>query len=217
LSEGFRVALIGGMSNVGKSTTGAALAARLGWDYRSTDKLARHPGRPWLFAPAPVPDHVAEHYTTLTPDQLIASVLAHYRNMRPMLRELIVARAGDAAEAPLVLEGSALWPEFVAELDIPGVRAVWLTADHALIEARIRRDSAIETLAPRERTMTENFIARTRLYDDAMMAAVRRLGLPFVEVADGTGVEAIVDACLAVFSGGGAAAGGFLAPSERRL
>jgi len=193
-----RVALIGGTSNVGKSTTAAALAARLGWDCRSTDKLARHPGRPWMFAPAPVPDHVAEHYLTLTPDELIASVLAHYRNMRPMLRELIAAHATDPARSPLVLEGSALWPEFVAELDIPGVRAVWLTADHALIEARIRRDSDIGSLPPRERRTTENFMVRTRLYDDAMMAAVQRLGLPFIRVTDGAGVGDVVDACLRV-------------------
>jgi hypothetical protein len=160
--------------------------------------MARHPGRPWAFKPAPVPDHVAEHYTTLAPDELIASVLAHYRGMRPMLRELITRRATDPAEPPLVLEGSALWPEFIAKLDLPGVRAVWLTADHGLIEARIRRDSEIEGLAPEVRAMTETFIARTRLYDDAMMAAVRRLGLPFVEVTEGQGVDDVVDACLRV-------------------
>ncbi len=201
MSEVFRVALIGGTSNVGKSTTALALAARLGFEHRSTDKMARHPGRPWMFAPGPVPEHVAEHYTTLTPDELIASVLAHYRGMRPMIRELVTQRAADPAERPLVLEGSALWPAFVAELDAPGVRAVWLTADHDLIEARIRRDSDFEALAPDLRAMTQRFIARTRLFDDAMMAAVRRLGLPFVEVTGRASVEEVAAACLDALRG----------------
>lgn len=40
-----RVILIGGSSHVGKSTLAQYQAAKLGWNYRSTDKLARHPGR----------------------------------------------------------------------------------------------------------------------------------------------------------------------------
>lgn len=43
-----RVILIGGSSHAGKSTLAQALAAELGWSYGSTDKRARHPGRPWL-------------------------------------------------------------------------------------------------------------------------------------------------------------------------
>jgi 2-phosphoglycerate kinase len=42
-----RVVLIGGTSNVGKSTVAQAVAERLGFEYLSTDELARHPGRPW--------------------------------------------------------------------------------------------------------------------------------------------------------------------------
>jgi hypothetical protein len=45
--HGARVVLIGGTSNVGKSTLAQAVAERLGFEYLSTDGLARHPGRPW--------------------------------------------------------------------------------------------------------------------------------------------------------------------------
>jgi 2-phosphoglycerate kinase len=41
-----RVLLIGGTSNVGKSTVAQAVAKKLGFEVLSTDKLARHPGRP---------------------------------------------------------------------------------------------------------------------------------------------------------------------------
>jgi 2-phosphoglycerate kinase len=192
-----RVVLIGGTSHVGKTTTARALAARLGWETVSTDKLARHPGRPWPTPTWVVPDHVAEHYAMLSPDQLIDSVLTHYRGMWPMVRELIEARASDPYAAPLVLEGSALWPELVATLDMPTVRAVWLTADDALFTDRIRRESRFDDADAAGRQLIESFAARTRLYNATMMAHVRRLGLTYVEVTAAMSEPDVTDAVLA--------------------
>jgi 2-phosphoglycerate kinase len=200
LSAGFRVALIGGASHAGKSTTARAVAARLGGEAISTDSLARHPGRPWPTPTWVVPDHVAEHYRTLTPDELIADVLAHYRRIWPMVRERIEARAADATAAPLVLEGSALWPALVAELDLPAVRAVWLTADDGVFDARIRRESRHDDADPAGRRLIESFAARTRLYDTMMMAQVRGLGLKCVEVSAAMSEDDVTDAVLAALS-----------------
>ena len=200
MSDALRVALIGGTSHAGKSTTARAVAARLGGEAISTDSLARHPGRPWPTPTWVVPDHVAEHYRTLTPEELIASVLDHYGRMWPMVRELIEARAADESAAPLVLEGSALWPELVAELDMPGVRAVWLTAADALFDARIRRESRHGEADPAGRQLIERFAARTRLYNVRMVAQARRLGLPLVEVTAAMSEDEVTDAVLAALS-----------------
>lgn len=208
MSHDIRVVLIGGTSHAGKSTTAEALAARLGWETISTDKLARHPGRPWPTPTWVVPDHVAEHYATLSTDELIELVLAHYRRMWPMVRELIEARAADAGAASLVLEGSALWPELVAELDLPAVRAVWLTADDALFDDRIRDESRFDQASTEGRHLIERFAARTRRYDAVMMQAVRRLALPFVTVSGETSTAEVVDACCAKLGVAGSAGGG---------
>jgi 2-phosphoglycerate kinase len=200
LSTALRVALIGGTSHTGKSTTARVVAARLGGETVSTDKLARHPGRPWPTPTWVVPDHVAEHYRTLTPDELIASVLAHYGRMWPMVRESIEARVADATAAPLVLEGSALWPELVAEVDLPGVRAVWLTAADALVDARICSESRLEEADPAGRQLIESFAARTRLYNARMLTQVRRLGLPLVEVTAAMSEGEVADVVLRALS-----------------
>ncbi|MEL7245323.1 MAG: 2-phosphoglycerate kinase, partial [Cyanobacteria bacterium J06573_2] len=47
INDKTRIILIGGSSHVGKSTLAQSLANKLNWNYISTDKLARHPGRPW--------------------------------------------------------------------------------------------------------------------------------------------------------------------------
>jgi 2-phosphoglycerate kinase len=196
LADAFKVALIGGTSHVGKSTTALALAPQLGWEALSTDKLARHPGRPWPTPTWTPPDHVAVHYSTLTQDELIASVMAHYRNMWPMVRELVERRASDPAAMPLVLEGSALWPEPVAALDVPGVRAVWLTGDDTLTDARILLESRFDEADAAGRQLIEAFAARTRLFNASMMEAVRRLRLPFVEVPAAMSREEVAEAAL---------------------
>ena len=197
MAEAFRVALIGGTSHVGKSTAAQGLAARLGWLCVSTDSLARHPGRPWPTRTWTVPAHVLEHYSTLPTAELLESVLAHYERMRPMIRDLIVRHATDPDAGPLVLEGSALWPERVAELDLPLVRAVWLTADHALIETRMRHESGFDSADPPGQALIRSFLARTLAYDDAMLAAVRRLGLPVIEATAAMSADDVVDVVLA--------------------
>ncbi len=88
--------LIGGSSHVGKTTVAKSLATRLGWTHISTDSLARHPGRPWRPAPRKVPDHVAQHYLTLSVDELIQDVLHHYKtNVWPKVESIITSQIND--------------------------------------------------------------------------------------------------------------------------
>ena len=190
MAQPLKVILIGGSSHTGKSTVARALAERLGWEVISTDSLARHPGRPWAPEGQAVRPHVAEHYLTLEVDQLIDSVLAHYRGMWPMVRALIVARLNDPSAAPLVLEGSALWPEQVAELGLDGVMAIWLTAPDPLFERRIHAESGYHATQGERRHLIEKFVARTKRYNQLMMRHVKRLRLKWIDVEKAADVEA---------------------------
>lgn len=151
-----------------------ALAAKLGWTRISTDKLARHPGRPWQ----QVPDHVTEHYLSLSVRELIEDVLRHYRvNVWPQVEEIV------AAKEQIVVEGSALWPEFVANLEVADVAAVWLTASDAVFEQRIRAASQYHTRSQRERRMVDKFLGRSLLYNAQMMDVVRQYGLVSMDMS----------------------------------
>lgn len=196
MAEPFRVALIGGTSHVGKSTTAQALAARLGWPCVSTDKMARHPGRPWSTPAFTLPDHVVAHYRALSPDELTEAQLAHYRNMWPLVAERIEAAVADGAEA-LVLEGSGVMPEPVALLGLAGVRAVWLTALPGLIEMRIRRESGFDDADIKTRALIAKFVRRSQLYDARVIGEVKRLGLPLVDITAALTREQVLEACLA--------------------
>ena len=171
-----RVLLIGGTSNVGKSTVAEVLAARLGFEHRSTDYLARHPGRPWRTHEREVPPHVAEHYSTLSVDELIASVLAHYERLWPRIEELIRTHPG------LVLEGSALWPVRVATLSLPDTAAVWLTADDTTIRDRIHASGDYDTATADERALMDKFVARSQRFQELILADIEKLGLTSIDV-----------------------------------
>ncbi|MGW1750380.1 AAA family ATPase [Streptomyces sp. NPDC002092] len=197
-APGVRVVLIGGTSNVGKSTVARAVAERLGFEYRSTDLLARHPGRPWRTPEREVPAHVAEHYASLTVDELITSVLAHYERLWPRIRTLIGTHAAqNGAGAGLVLEGSALWPARVAGLDVPHTGAVWLTADAAVLRARVHAGGRYEAATDEERALMDRFLARTERYQNLMVEALDELSLDRIDTGAGLTVPTLVDSVLA--------------------
>ncbi len=190
-----RVVLIGGTSHTGKSSVSRVVAERLGFDCRSTDKLARHPGRPWRTPEWEVPPHVAEHYATLGVDELIRSVLDHYARLWPVIEELITDRASGTGPG-LVLEGSALWPARVAGLAVPGVRAVFLTADDAVLGARMRASAGYGEASEEERYLVDKFLARARRFQGLMVRLVDAHGLTRIDV-DGRSVAEAADAVLA--------------------
>ena len=144
-----RAILIGGSSHTGKSTLGRALSAKLGWSYLATDRLARHPGRPWVgINGQAIPAHVVEHYRDLSAEALLLDVLSHYaKNVLPQVEWIVCDdRLTDrSTTACFVLEGSALWPRFMANLvnDNNRVQAVWLTAGEQLFRTRIFTESNV--------------------------------------------------------------------------
>nr|WP_232838649.1 hypothetical protein [Streptomyces geranii] len=202
--------LIGGTSNVGKSAVAQVVAERLGFTYRSTDGLARHPGRPWRTPGWEVPEHVAEHYRTLTVEELVSSVLDHYERLWPRIEELIAQHADGQRESGtgLVLEGSALRPTRVAPLTAPGttaVAAVWLTAEDSVVRERVHRAGDYARATAEERHLMDKFLARGARYQCLMRAEIAGPGpdtaARVVDAGDGRSVGAVAEAVLGVVLG----------------
>lgn len=172
-----RLFLIGGPSHAGKSTLAAAAANYLNCRCISTDSLAKHPGRPWRDAPEQPPPHVVEHYRDLGLDEMMASVLDHYRSMwSPLVLPLI--ESGE----PLVLEGSALLPELVAQLDMQQLRATWLVAAEGVLERRIKAESDYDCREADGRFLIGKFAQRAVAFNRFIEQEVSRLSLPKIQI-----------------------------------
>jgi 2-phosphoglycerate kinase len=180
--NGNKVLLMGGTSHVGKSTLAQRLAADLGWDYVSTDQLARHPGRPWRDYGSALPDDVAGHYADRSPDELMAAVLDHYRqNVWPIAGAMIRCRVNNPYDSCLVLEGSALLPELVAEAGVPRVASIWITASEPLLVQRIHRTSRYPQRGVTEQRLIDAFLARAIAMDRHIRQTAEAHGLQTVD------------------------------------
>ncbi|MEH3128012.1 hypothetical protein [Agrobacterium cavarae] len=186
-----RLFLIGGSSHAGKSTLGEVVANYLGCRCISTDSLAKHPGRPWRDPPELPPPHVVEHYRDLALDQMMQSVLAHYRSMwSPLVLPLI--ESGER----LVLEGSALLPELVSQLDMQHVRAIWLVAAEGVLERRITAESDYESRDPDARFLIDKFAQRAVAFNRFVGEEASRLSLQKIEAGCETSINELLQLCL---------------------
>ncbi|MCP4753660.1 MAG: 2-phosphoglycerate kinase [Proteobacteria bacterium] len=192
-----KILLIGGASHMGKSRIAKFLASHLGWSYRSTDKLARHPGRPWQEKQKEVPEHVADHYLLLPADELINSVLRHYgETVGPLFEDIVTSHATDQAADNLVMEGSAILPELVVTFRFDNIAAVWLTASNEFIRRRIYAASQYKTKSRREKTMVDKFLTRNQLFNERIVETVNRFGLMSMNIENTSNIEELAAKCL---------------------
>jgi 2-phosphoglycerate kinase len=195
----YKLIAIGGSSHVGKSTLAQSLAGHLGWNYRSTDKLARHPGRPWQTGSKDIPKHVAEHYQLLSADELMEDVFEHYsKNVWPLIEDIITFHATDISSEKMVIEGSALLPELVINLNFNNIYTIWLTASNEFLRKRIYTESQYKTKSKPEQMLVDKFVERNCLYNDRIIDAVSRLGLVSVNIEDTSTPDELMNLCLSI-------------------
>jgi 2-phosphoglycerate kinase len=135
------VLLLGGAPSSGKSTLARHVGLSLGCDVVSTDDIScgaramttpeTHPA----LHPMAGVDY-RRYYVERSPDDVWNESLAAHRALWPAVRDVIAARRSFGR--PAVVEGWALLPALVSTLDTALLRAVYLVADDALYERRVR-------------------------------------------------------------------------------
>ena len=167
-----------GTSHVGKTTLANNLGERLGWPIHSTDKMGRHPGRPWL----PIPEPVAEHYTRLSDDTIYWFLRVHQENLWPHIHQQIRDAARQATGS--IFEGSALRPEFLATLQIEDSVPVGLYADDAFLRDRMLAASNYQQQDAGQRLLIDKFITRSLRQNADFVEVATREGIPLLNAAD---------------------------------
>jgi 2-phosphoglycerate kinase len=179
-----KLILIGGASHTGKSTLARSLADHFNWNYCSTDKLARHPGRPWQTQFTDIPKHVFEHYQVLSATELIEDVLNHYRqNVWPQIEQIVNTAETNIAERSTIIEGSALLPELVNTLKFANIDSIWLTASNEFLRHIIYLSSQYASKSQFEQMLIDKFWERNCLYNDRLIDTVDRLGFVSLNVS----------------------------------
>ena len=167
-----RVLLLGGTSHSGKTSLAERIAAKPGWVLQSTDKLAKHPGRPWKSGSFTPPPHVQQHYQSLNVEALLDDVIRHYNRLWPMIEKIIADHIDSAApeQHSLVIEGSALWPTNVLKFNSTHARAFWLEVSPEVTQQRIYANSDYENSPVEGKYLVDKFLQRTLKFDNHMKA-----------------------------------------------
>lgn len=182
---GISSVLISGTSHTGKSTLASSICEASGWAILSTDRLGRHPGRPW----PTVRPHVAEFFASLSDETIYQLLLHHHENMWPLIERLLLDHRW--SEKPLVLEGSALRPEYLKDLASKETAMICLYSDHDFLRDRMQRQSGFDRLDERHRGIVRKFIQRSLHDNDRNLAAAREHGLHCIDVRDLQAVDAL--------------------------
>lgn len=188
---------------VGKSTLARKLAAHLAYGCLSTDDIGQAIG-----AVTTAQSHPAFHemdggdyrefYITRSVDDLIADAERRHAALWPAIARVISAHAtwGD----PVVLEGWALYPSKVAQLELHIVASLWLVADDQVLEARVRAAVDFYQGASDEEAMIRHFVARSVWHNRLLFQQADNLGLPIIRVDEFDTTDDIINTCFSKLS-----------------
>ncbi|MDO1583892.1 hypothetical protein [Rhizobium oryzicola] len=167
--------LIGGTSHTGKSTLAADLGKITRWPVESTDDMARHPGRPW----PDVRPQVAEFYQSLSPATVHWFLKVHHENMWPLIRHRLETALGN--KESLIVEGSALRPDRIADLQSDDVFACLLHASPERLTERMHIGSDYWNRDRDTRMIIDRFLERSIRDGKDLHKSARQHGLPIFD------------------------------------
>jgi 2-phosphoglycerate kinase len=183
----------------GKTTVAYRLAAQLGYGCLSTDDLGEamravttKDSHPHLH-PMEGYDY-REYYVTRSPDALIADISLEHHAMWPAVQRVIRTHA--TWGTPIVMEGWSLWPEWVAQLRLPRVHALWFVAQEETLHERMVKAVEFYGGASDEEAMMRHYLARSFWYNARLKEAVNKFALTSIELPPRAPVDAIVEMCL---------------------
>jgi hypothetical protein len=97
---------------------------------------------------------------------------------------------------PIVMEGWSLWPEWVTQLRLPSVYALWFVAQEETLRERLVQAVEFYRGASDEEAMIRHYLARSFWYNARLKEAVKQFALTSIALPLRAPVHAIVAMCL---------------------
>jgi 2-phosphoglycerate kinase len=193
------VIIMGGAPFSGKTTLAKRLAAQQEYGLVAIDDVgtavravttprshpALHPMAGW--------DYRA-YYLAHTPATLIHHSRQEHDALWPAIAAVIHAHLRWAG--PVLLEGWQLDPDRVTSVTHPQLHACWLLVDDAVLEARLRADTAFYQGASDVERLIRHYLARSRWANDRVRRAAVHAASMVIHVGPEETVDALVTRCV---------------------
>jgi 2-phosphoglycerate kinase len=178
-----KVLLLGGVPKAGTTTLARALSDVTGWDVIATDDLGAAARA--MTTPDSHPDlhpmagvDWREYYIERSGKVLFDEALRAHRAAWPAIAPVVMNRASWGRHA--IVEGWALLPELVATISHEAVRSIWLAADNAELEPRVRRKPEFFLGASDPEKMIARFVERSIAVDAYAIETARASGVEII-------------------------------------
>lgn len=154
-----KVILIGGTPFSGKTTIARKIASVLEYSCISTDDIG-------AAIKAIIPEYspmteidYREYYIKHNVSELIEHTEKLHQKLWPAIENVI--KAHSLWSNPIVVEGWALRPEKVLNLEYNNVKSIWFLADEKLLEERVKKDKDFYLGASDEGKMITHYLQRS--------------------------------------------------------
>jgi 2-phosphoglycerate kinase len=193
------VIVIGDAPFSGKTTIAKWLAAQRGYSLVAIDDLGTavravttpqshptlHPMADWDYR---------DYYVRQSPATLIHHSMQEHAALWPAIAAVIQAHRQRAG--PVILEGWQLDPERVASFTHPHLRICWLLVDEAVLETRLRADTAFPRGCTDVERLIYHYVERNRWVNDRVRRATTNEACVVVRVGANETVESVVTRCV---------------------
>ena len=116
--------------------------------------------------------------------------------MWPLIKDIIISHSTDISSNNVVLEGSAILPELIVNLNFDKVSSIWLTASNEFLRQRIYVESKYKIKSPHEQMLVDKFWERTCLHNNLIIETVNRLGLISLNIEEIFTLDELMNQCL---------------------
>lgn len=167
-----KVILIGGSPMSGKTTLALKLASKYEYGCISTDDIGEIISTVSDINPMKDLDY-REYYVNKSIEDLITETSLYHQKLWPSIRHLIEIHS--TWSSPIIIEGWALYPQLVEDIKADNIRIIWLVADEAVLEQRLRSQKDFYKGSSDEETMITNYLGRSIWHNSTIANQINEL------------------------------------------
>lgn len=161
-----KVILIGGSPMVGKSTIARIMASKMMWSCLSTDDIGEILQTAIKINPMCDQNYI-DYYTNTDIDKLIEDIKLYHSQLQPAISRLIDIHS--TWGNPLIIEGWAIYPELLKNIDCTFVDSVWLISDKKLLEKRLETNINFHSQTNESHKWLEKYLARSLWHNNLLL------------------------------------------------
>ncbi|RPI19863.1 MAG: hypothetical protein EHM58_00285 [Ignavibacteriae bacterium] len=191
-----KVILIGGAPFTGKSTLARELAAKFNYACISTDDLGTAVK---AISPDPAFNPMKDlphwkYYQEHTVQELFDHTILYHQKLMPSVKAVIEGHSKTGY--PAVIEGWALYPDWVDSLPYENIDSLWLTASKVILKTRVLADKLFYSDVPDPDIFINHYSERNVWLNKKIEADAKSLGMKIIEIDSNTDREnLLLNAC----------------------